>query len=249
MKPSTTNKSTVVAADTHMNLVVTEPRVIELTVERNASCNIYVMLQENTRGEVILQSQVQRDAQLMLFEVGIDQTELSCEHDIVLAEDGARFAYFGLDQLCGIEKKNARLTVTHRAPRTTSSQWFRGVYGGNSLGSFVGNVVVEKDARESHAQQLYKAIIVGDKAKAHVKPELAIFNHDISASHGATIGELDQDALFYLCTRGISREDAQTLLLEGFVNEVVQHIPSPEIKAAIEQASRAATMRMLREAV
>ncbi len=124
-------------------------------------------------------------------------------------------------------------TVRHVEPNATSNQVVRSVLGGSATGSYLGKVAVARDAQKTDSVQSVKAMLLSRQATANSKPELEIYADDVKCAHGATVGELDRNALFYLAARGIPPEDAQTLLLQAFVSEVFAGVAAQdELEAA-----------------
>ena len=111
--------------------------------------------------------------------------------------------------------------IFHNSELTKSSELYRGIINGNGLGIFNGKVVVKKDISRISAKQYNNNLLLSDRASANTKPELQIHSDDVSCSHGATIGQLDTESLFYLRSRGIKKEEAQLLLIKGFTQEVL----------------------------
>lgn len=110
--------------------------------------------------------------------------------------------------------------MQHAAPGASSNQVVRSVLAGNATGSFLGKVAVARHAQKTDAAQSSKAMLLARTATANAKPELEIFADDVKCAHGATVGELDRNALFYLQSRGIAPAQAKALLLRGFVDAV-----------------------------
>ncbi len=138
----------------------------------------------------------------------------------VTLHDGAHFE-FGAVQVGGGDANHEIVTtVRHIEPNATSNQVVRSVLGGSATGSYLGKVAVARDAQKTDSVQSVKAMLLSRTATANSKPELEIYADDVKCAHGATVGELDKTALFYLAARGIPPEDAQTLLLQAFVSEV-----------------------------
>ncbi len=117
------------------------------------------------------------------------------------------------------------LTINHNAPDTSSQQLFRGTADGNSRGVFQGKIVVAKGADRTDAQQNHKALLLSPRAEIDAKPELEIYADEVKCSHGASVGALDQNALFYLRSRGIGAAEAKALLTKAFVAEAIALAP------------------------
>jgi Fe-S cluster assembly protein SufD len=122
--------------------------------------------------------------------------------------------------------------IVHAKPHTTSAEVYKGVLDDQARGVFQGRIVVSKDAQKSDGHQLNKTILLSDRAEIDTKPELEIYADDVKCSHGATAGELDGDALFYLRARGIDQADARRLLVEAFVGDAIENIADAAVREA-----------------
>lgn len=123
--------------------------------------------------------------------------------------------------------------VYHKSPNCESHELYKGIYADSSTGVFNGKVIVEKEAQKTNAFQQNNSILIGKKATVNAKPQLEIFADDVKCSHGCTIGQLDENALFYMQQRGIPKKEAQGLLLYAFGNDVVEKIKITELKSRI----------------
>ena len=123
--------------------------------------------------------------------------------------------------------------VHHIEPNCESHQDYKGIYNDRSTGVFNGKVVVEKEAQKTNAYQQNNNILISDKATINAKPQLEIFADDVKCSHGCTIGQLDDQALFYMQQRGIPKKEANALLMYAFANTVLESVKIPEVKQRI----------------
>ena len=123
--------------------------------------------------------------------------------------------------------------VHHIEPNCESHQDYKGIFGDNATGVFNGKVVVEKEAQKTNAFQANNNVLLNDKATINTKPQLEIFADDVKCSHGCTIGQLDESAMFYLRSRGIPEKEARGLLMFAFSNNVLDSVKIPEIKQRI----------------
>lgn len=138
-----------------------------------------------------------------------------------LVGEGAEFSLKGL-YLCGADEKvNIRTIVHHRAPRCRSSQLVNGIASGSSNVSFYGAVVVAPGADGTDAAQENHNIVLAPTALVQTRPQLEIYADDVKCSHGATVGQLDADALFYMRSRGIPEAEALHLLMLSFLSPVI----------------------------
>ena len=123
--------------------------------------------------------------------------------------------------------------VHHATPNCESHQNYKGIYGDRATGVFNGKIYVEKEAQKTDAFQQNNNILLSDKATINAKPQLEIFADDVKCSHGCTIGQLDDRAMFYMRSRGIPEKEAKALLMYAFSNEVIESIKIPELKNRI----------------
>ncbi|MCW4470411.1 Fe-S cluster assembly protein SufD [Flavobacterium sp. MFBS3-15] len=123
--------------------------------------------------------------------------------------------------------------VRHAEPNCESHQNYKGIFDDNATGVFNGKIYVEKEAQKTDAFQQNNNILLSDKASINAKPQLEIFADDVKCSHGCTIGQLDESAMFYMQSRGIPKKEAKALLMYAFSNEVIESIRIPELKNRI----------------
>ncbi|EIA10061.1 Fe-S cluster assembly protein SufD [Flavobacterium frigoris] len=123
--------------------------------------------------------------------------------------------------------------VKHSTPNCESFQDYKGIYSDRSTGVFNGKVYVEREAQKTNAFQKSNNILLSDKATINAKPQLEIFADDVKCSHGCTIGQLDETAMFYMQARGIPKKEAKALLMYAFSNAVIENIKIPELKQRI----------------
>ena len=158
------------------------------------------------------------------------------EVKVELNEQGASCQTLGFYRL----KKDGQsienhVTINHKMPSTHSDMLFRGILDNKSRAVFKGRLHVAKDAAKIVAHQANHNMVLSNSAEVYSKPELEIYADDVKCKHGATIGQLDQDALFYLRSRGINQAEATKLLLHGFADDVMQRISHDDIKSHIQK--------------
>ncbi|WP_127140423.1 Fe-S cluster assembly protein SufD [Flagellimonas marinaquae] len=125
--------------------------------------------------------------------------------------------------------------VHHAQPNCESHQDYKGIFGDSSTGVFNGKIIVDKIAQKTDAFQQNNNILLSDRSTINSKPQLEIFADDVKCSHGCTIGQLDEEALFYLRSRGIPKKEAKALLMYAFANNVLESVRIPELKARINK--------------
>jgi len=156
-----------------------------------------------------------------------------------LSEAGAECQTAGLYQLNHDNQYvDYHIDINHVAAFTRSEMLYKGILENKSRAVFNGRLHVEKNAKKIVAHQANHHLLLSNDAEAYAKPELEIYADDVKCKHGATTGQLDEDALFYLRSRGMEKTEAVNVLLQGFANEVIQRIDEPNIKAHIEKRMR-----------
>ena len=141
-----------------------------------------------------------------------------------LGGEGAETSSYGLFLADKFQHIDNYVSVDHASPKCSSNQLFKGVLDEMSTGTFNGRILVRPDAQGTMAYQRNNNILLTDDAKMDTKPQLEIYADDVKCSHGATIGQLDENAMFYLQSRGINKREARLMLMFGFAHEVIQNI-------------------------
>ena len=142
--------------------------------------------------------------------------------------------------LCGGEEHcDLNLAVRHLAPDCRSYSLVKGAAAGNAVGSFAGMVYVAQDAQRTDAQQQSRNLLLNDTARIFAQPQLEIYADDVKCSHGATVGQLDDEAIYYMRQRGLSEKQARRLQIEGFAYDVVQHCGCQHICRNISELTAA----------
>lgn len=149
------------------------------------------------------------------------------EIEVQLAEEGAEVTLYGLYLGRGEQLVDHHTMIDHAAPETRSTELYKGVLDGKARGVFHGRIHVRPHAQRIDAAQINRNLLLSDDASIHTKPQLEIHADDVRCSHGAAIGRLDADALFYLRTRGIGETDARSLLTFAFASDVTGKLPNP----------------------
>ena len=141
----------------------------------------------------------------------------------------------GITLLQGKQHVDHNTLVHHTQPNCESHQDYKGIFSDRSIGVFNGKILVDKIAQKTNAFQQNNNVILNDKAKVNTKPQLEIFADDVRCSHGCTIGQLDEEALFYLRSRGIPKKEAKGLMTYAFANNVLQSVQIPTLKKRINK--------------
>ena len=157
----------------------------------------------------------------------------------VLDGEGGECVLNGLYVASGQSLIDTHTTIDHAKPHCPSHELYKGILTGRSRAVFNGKIIVRPDAQKTDAKQTNKALLLTDDAQINTKPQLQIFADDVKCTHGAAIGQLDDDALFYLRSRGIAFGDARHLLIEAFAGEVLNGLPIEALRAPLMETLEA----------
>jgi Fe-S cluster assembly protein SufD len=175
-------------------------------------------------------------AHLANFGARLSRTELT----IALDGEGAEAHLSGVSVLGGKSHADVTTHVIHRHGHTNSSQLFKKVAGGDATAVYQGKVTVAKGADKADSRQTAKALLLGPRAEADLKPELEIFADDVKCAHGAAVGDLDAESLFYLRARGIPEAQARSLLVHAFLEDALADITRDDLRNQVRAAVNAA---------
>ncbi len=212
--------------------------VVEVYAQDGARVQ-YVSLQRMGRGGFYLANQrtlAQRDAKLDTLNVGLGASIGRVELNARLLGSGADSDMLGLYFADGDQHFDFNTSQDHVAPNAHSDLLYKGALDGNSRGVFRGIIRVHKDAQGTDAYQTNRNLLLSENAEADSLPNLEIEADDVRCSHGATIGQLDAESLFYLMSRGLEREQAERLVVLGFLGEVLNRLP---LGGVVEKVTRA----------
>lgn len=179
---------------------------------------------------------LRKQAELKVISLNLGSDLCRLELDVSLEESEAKADLNGLYLGSGTTQLDQHLILRHKAPNCSSAQRFKGAFGGRSKGIFTGRVIVAKGASQTRADQNNPNLLLSTKAKAITRPQLEIYNDEVECSHGATAGQLDEDALFYLKARGMNEASALRALTSAFVGELREQVIEPRLTKAIDMA-------------
>jgi Fe-S cluster assembly protein SufD len=154
----------------------------------------------------------------------------------VLDGEGAEGHLYGLYVTNGQQLIDNHTTIDHAQPHCSSREFYKGILDGKSTGVFNGKILVRKDAQKTDSKQSDKNLLLSEAAAINTKPQLEIFADDVKCTHGATIGQIDPEAIFYLRSRGIGLEEARNLLIVAFAAEIVDHVKFEPLREQLKAA-------------
>jgi Fe-S cluster assembly protein SufD len=152
----------------------------------------------------------------------------------LLDGQGAECTLNGLYLADGERLVDNHTTIDHAKPHCPSHEIYKGILGGKARAVFNGKIIVRPDAQKTDAKQTNRALLLSDDASINTKPQLEIFADDVKCTHGAAIGQLDEDALFYLRARGLTYFEARDLLIHAFAGDILDRVKIDSLKAALE---------------
>lgn len=199
--------------------------VREVSLAEGAKLSIHELNRMNHGSVFLLQSYLRQQsgsqAESMMAELG--NGTVRCEYTTSLDGKDAETKYWGLYMDAARERTDMNLTIRHQAPECRSYELVKGIASGEGKGAFRGLVYVAPDAQHTEALQQSRNLLLGDTARIFAEPQLEIYADDVKCSHGATVGQLDDEAVFYMRQRGLSEQEARALQMTGFVNDILGH--------------------------
>jgi Fe-S cluster assembly protein SufD len=217
----------------YFNNVVTEALLGE-----NAQLDRYKVELESRAGYHIatFKSQQRKDSRLRNHGFSLGGQIARNETLTVLDDEGIDCELGGLYAADDERLVDHQVSVDHARPRSQSKQLFKGVLADRAKGVFCGRVHVHQDAQQTDAQQSNKNLLLSRSATINSKPVLEIFADDVKCSHGATVGQLDQEALYYLRARGIGKDQARHMLIDAFAAELIDRVRVEPLKPLLSAA-------------
>lgn len=217
-------------ADSNFTNVVTE-----IKVKQNASLSIHKIQHENNTNFHINTETVSQDRDSRFNLSTSTFSGAIVRNNVYVHVDGenAETNLYGLYLTDEKQLVDNHTVIDHKVPNCNSNELYKGVLDGQSTGVFNGKVFVREQAQKINAFQSNGNVLLSDNASMNSKPELEIYADDVKCSHGSTTGQIDEEAIFYLRARGISEKSAKSLMINGFVGEVVEQISNEIIREHI----------------
>ncbi len=211
-------------------------QVSEIHLEQNANISWSKLDLGNENLNSVIHTQVYQAAKGVYKHTNISLSGgiIRNNLNLVLDTEHAEGNMFGLYLLEGKTLVDNHTSVDHRKANGLSNELYKGIVADKSNGVFNGKIFVRPNAQKTNAYQSNGNILLSDDASVHTKPQLEIWADDVKCSHGCTIGQLDEDALFYLRSRGLSTKEATALLLFAFASEIFKNINLPDLRDWLE---------------
>ena len=153
---------------------------------------------------------------------------------VALNEEGGNCSLYGMYILDKKQVVDNFSYIDHVAPHCTSNEHFKGIMDDSSLANFSGCIRVRPDAQQTEAYQANNNLLLSENARINAKPQLIIDADDVKCSHGATVGQIDEEAMFYLRSRGIGRDEARMMMMFGFAHDIIRHVKLDPLREKID---------------
>ncbi len=208
----------------------------EIRIGKNAEVNYYKLGLENNDayhlGNILLSQENDSRSNILLFTTGgkLVRNEVRME----LNGTNCHAAISGLTVLDGEQHVDNHTVINHALPHSESREKIKGIYSGKSRGVFNGTIIVQKDAQKTNAYQSNQSVLLSTDANVDTKPQLKIWADDVKCTHGATVGQLDDNALFYLRSRGLDKQTARNLLVRAFASEIFTDLKEENLRTYLE---------------
>lgn len=214
----------------------TTNEVVNINLEERAVLDMVVMQNEHNKSchNTSFKINLGKGSILNLHLITLHGGELSNNVEVKLNGKNGECYVNGLYLADGTQRINTHVNVWHNVPECKSSQLFKGVLEGDSVTMFTGNIYVAKDAQKTEAYQANNNLLTSSTAKAYTQPHLEIYADDVKCSHGATVGSLNADELFYMRQRGIALSEAKLLQQQAFAYAVLEKIPNLQLRERLQ---------------
>jgi Fe-S cluster assembly protein SufD len=212
-------------------------QVMEVVVHKDAVVEYYKVQNEPANGSQVGTTHIRQigGSYVHAVTVTLNGGMIRNNMNVIMEAAGSEAHLFGLYILNDHTHADNHTLVDNVQPNCFSNELYKGILDNNATGVFNGKIIVRPDAQKTNAYQTNKNILLSDDATINTKPQLEIFADDVKCSHGCTVGQLDENALFYLRARGIPKPDAQKLLLKAFASDILDQIKPELLRGYIEQ--------------
>ncbi len=209
--------------------------VTEISVNENANLNVYKIQNESANAFHIENCNIIQKNSSLVKHFSLSFGSLITRNNINAELDGENIENYLYGLYLG--NKNQQIDnhtfIEHIKPNSNSNELYKGILDDDAKGIFSGKILVQKEAQKTNAFQSNKSVLLSNKAISDSKPQLEIYADDVKCSHGATVGKLDQDALFYIRSRGVPLELARSMLIRAFIDDVVKEISIEQLREKI----------------
>ena len=199
----------------------------------------HIKIQDEAAGAVhiaTLSGHQSKDSRIVSHNVSLGASVARNDIGSKLDGPGAECHLYGLYVASGKQHVDNHTWLDHAVPHCPSWEMYKGLLAGDARAVFNGRIVVREGAQKTDAKQSNKNLLLGDGALVYTRPQLEIYANDVKCTHGATIGRLDEESLFYLRTRGIGKDEAKRVLVRAFAGDLIDKVPVPELRTFLSGA-------------
>lgn len=210
--------------------------VTEIAIGANAQLEFVKMQNEHNESNQLTHTYVkqERDSKMISNVLSLHGGFIRNNLNMQLAGEGADAHAYGLYLTDRTQHTDNYTFIDHAVPNCTSNELYKGILDDQATGAFNGRILVRRDAQKTQAYQSNNNLLLTADAKMNTKPQLEIYADDVKCSHGATIGQIDYEALFYMRARGIGEREAKLLLMFGFAHEVVKRVSIESLRERVD---------------
>ncbi len=209
---------------------------IELFINENSNVDLIQCSQKKNTTQIFnFLCTIKKDATLNLLPIDINVKLIKKNYYVSLSGTNSSCNYNSLNLLNKFNHIDNYISINHKNNHTFSSTNHKNILSEKSTGIFYAKAIIQNKSYNSQANQNNNNLMLSDSAVVHSNPQLEIYNNDVKCSHGSTTGEIDEEALFYMQSRGIKKQECKKIILHGFAHQVINHISKYEIKNEIEQ--------------
>jgi Fe-S cluster assembly protein SufD len=210
--------------------------VTEIVIGENARLDHYKLQSESKSAFHVATTQVHqaRSSNFSTHSIGLGGSLVRNEVRVRLDGPGCEATVNGLYSISGTQHHDNHTVIDHAQPHCASHELYKGILDDKAHGVFNGKIFVRQDAQKTDAKQTNQTLLLSDDATINTKPQLEIYADDVKCTHGATVGQLDAEALFYLRSRGLAEAEARALLLFAFANDIIDRIKAAPLRVQLE---------------
>jgi Fe-S cluster assembly protein SufD len=212
-------------------------QVTEVVVEQDASLEYYRIQNDAAHANQVNTTHIRQLGKSLVntVTISLDGGIVRNNLNIAMEAEHSESHFYGLYFLKGNTHVDNHTVVDNVKPHCESNELYKGVVDDSATAVFNGKIFVQKDAQKTNAYQSNKNLLLSDNASVNTKPQLEIFADDVKCSHGCTVGQLDEEGLFYMRSRGISEKAAKSLLIHAFAVDILEHIKPEKVREYVDQ--------------
>jgi Fe-S cluster assembly protein SufD len=231
------SQATVVESYNGLALTYATNAVTEIVVGEGAVLDHYKVQEEPTTAFHLACTQAvqARGSNFSTHYIGFGGQLVRNEVRVLFTGEGGEATVNGLYQATGTQHADNHTVIDHARPHCASHELYKGILDGKARGVFNGRIFVRQDAQKTDAKQTNQTLLLSDDATINTKPQLEIYADDVKCTHGATVGQLSQEQLFYLRSRGIGTQEARALLTFAFANDIIGRVKVPALRERLER--------------